>query len=77
VCDTDSLVIWWGRWVDSKAKRSSTFERRFSLEETKLLEMVNDVLHTPNKAQSTHEYDTRKDTDPNKVIEAGQTPSTE
>jgi hypothetical protein len=43
---------------------------------TKLLEMVNDVLHTPNKAQSTHEYDTRKDTDPNKVVEAGQTPPT-
>ena len=40
----------------------------------KLLEMVNDVLHTPNKSQSPHEYDIRKDTDPNKKIEAGQTP---
>jgi len=40
----------------------------------KLLEMVNDVLHSPDKSQSTHEYDTRKDTDPNKKVEAGQTP---
>jgi CheY-like chemotaxis protein len=40
----------------------------------KLLEMVNDVLHSPNKSQSTHGYDTRKDTDPYKKIEAGQTP---
>jgi CheY-like chemotaxis protein len=40
----------------------------------KLLEMVNNVLHTPNKSQSTHEYDTRTDTDPDKKIEAGQTP---
>ena len=31
---------------------------------TKLLEMVNDVLHTPNKSQGTHQYDTRKDVDP-------------
>jgi DNA-binding NtrC family response regulator len=30
---------------------------------SKLLEMVNDVLHSPNKSQSTHQYDTRKDTD--------------
>src|ERR1035441_2555318 len=37
---------------------------------TKLLQMVNDVLHTPNKAQSTHQFDTRKDADPNKKIEA-------
>jgi DNA-binding NtrC family response regulator len=41
----------------------------------KLLEMVNDVLHSPNKSQGTNEYDTRKDTDPNKKIEAGQTPT--
>jgi two-component system cell cycle sensor histidine kinase/response regulator CckA len=40
----------------------------------KLLEMVNDVLHSPDKSQSTHEFDTRKDTDPNKKVEAGQTP---
>ena len=40
----------------------------------KLLEMVNDILHTPNKSQSTHEFDTRKDTDPDKKVEAGQTP---
>jgi two-component system cell cycle sensor histidine kinase/response regulator CckA len=42
---------------------------------TKLLEMVNDVLHTPNKSQSSHEYDTRKDPDPEKKVEAGQTRS--
>ena len=35
---------------------------------TKLLEMVNDVLHTPNKSQSTHEYDTRKDANPIKTL---------
>jgi two-component system cell cycle sensor histidine kinase/response regulator CckA len=43
----------------------------------KLLEMVNDVLHSPNKAQSTRHFDTRKDTDPNRKIEAGQTPPPE
>jgi two-component system cell cycle sensor histidine kinase/response regulator CckA len=43
----------------------------------KLLEMVNDVLHTPNKSQSTHQFDARKDTDPNKKVEAGQTPPPE
>jgi DNA-binding NtrC family response regulator len=41
---------------------------------TKLLEMVNDVLHSPNKSQSTHEHDIRKDTDPNRKLEAAQTP---
>ena len=40
----------------------------------KLVEMVNDVLHSPDKSQSKSGYDTRKDTDPNKKIEAGQTP---
>jgi len=40
----------------------------------KLLEMVNDVLHTPNKAQSTSHFDTRKDTDLDRKVEAGQTP---
>jgi len=38
----------------------------------KLLEMVNDVPHTPNKAQSTHNYDTRKDIDPDNTVEAKQ-----
>lgn len=29
---------------------------------TKLLEMINIVLHSPNKSQGTDHYDTRKDT---------------
>jgi two-component system cell cycle sensor histidine kinase/response regulator CckA len=41
---------------------------------TTLLEMVNTVLHTPDKAQGTHQFDIRKDTDRYKKIEAGQTP---
>src|SRR5580700_1279648 len=40
----------------------------------KLLEMVNDVLHTPNKSQDANQYDVRKDTDPHKKVEAGQVP---
>jgi two-component system, cell cycle sensor histidine kinase and response regulator CckA len=41
---------------------------------TKLLEMVTSVLHTPDKSQSTDHFDTRKDTDPDKILEEGQTP---
>ena len=41
---------------------------------TKLREMVNNVLNVPNKAQGANQYDTRKDTDPNGKVEAGQTP---
>jgi two-component system cell cycle sensor histidine kinase/response regulator CckA len=41
----------------------------------KLVEMVNDVLHTPNKAQDANQYDIRKDADPEKKVEAGQVPT--
>ena len=37
-------------------------------------ERVKELLHTANKAQSASQYDTRKDDDPDKKVEAGQTP---
>jgi len=42
----------------------------------RLLEMVNSVLHSPNKSQGTHGFDTRKDTDPKEKMEADTTPPT-
>jgi DNA-binding NtrC family response regulator len=42
-----------------------------------LLQMVKDVLAVPNRSQGTHKFDTRQDTDPNRKIEAGQTPPPE
>jgi DNA-binding response OmpR family regulator len=30
---------------------------------TKLLEMINIVLHSPNRSQGSHQYDNRKDSD--------------
>ena len=41
----------------------------------KLREMVRDVIEQPDKAQSTYEYDVRKDTDPNKKAESGKFPN--
>jgi DNA-binding NtrC family response regulator len=40
----------------------------------KLLAMVNAVLHSPDKSQSSDRYDTRKDTSRDKNIEEGKTP---
>jgi CheY-like chemotaxis protein len=37
----------------------------------KLLEMVHSVLHSPDKSQGSHQFDTRQDTDRNRKVEAG------
>jgi len=43
----------------------------------RLLEKVYSVLHSPDRSQGTRGFDTRTDSDPNKKLEAGQTPAPE
>jgi len=40
----------------------------------KLLQMVKDVLAAPDKSQGMQQFEISEDTDPDKKIEAGQTP---